>query len=61
MFFLLIYHAQATINTVMNYLIYVLAAYTFTFVIITVMFTSSYRRYKQAKADFNDVKTQTPQ
>ena len=34
----------------MNYLLYVLAAYTITFVLIAVMFVGSYRKYKKAKA-----------
>lgn len=38
----------------MNYLLYVIAAYTVTFIIIGIMFSCSYRKYKKARQLFND-------
>ena len=38
----------------MNYLAYVLAAYTVAFVLISVMFAGSYRRYKNIKHKYTN-------
>lgn len=42
-------HQPRTINQKMNYILYVLAAYLITFVIIAWMFGASYTKYRRVK------------
>lgn len=42
----------------MHYQLYVAGAYAVTFIVLAVMFTTSYNRYKKAKAELAETKEQ---